>query len=66
MNSRPARRLAGRSGNKSAHMNTISTLSTADLTKALQAADININWSNAEDAQATLGLPRAMVKILEA
>lgn len=34
MNSRPARRLAGRSGNKSAHMNTISTLSTADLTKA--------------------------------
>lgn len=34
MNSRPARRLAGRSGNKSAHMNTISTLSTADLTRA--------------------------------
>jgi ribosomal-protein-alanine N-acetyltransferase len=36
MNSRPARRLAGRSGNKSAHMNTISTLSTADLTRAWQ------------------------------
>lgn len=34
MNSRPARRLAGRSGNKSAHMNTIYTLSTADLTRA--------------------------------
>ena len=35
------------------------------LTKALQAAEININWLNASDAQATLGLPRAMVKILE-
>ena len=45
---------------------TLANEQTADLTKALQAADININWSNAEDAQATLGLPRAMVKILEA
>ena len=35
------------------------------LTKALQAAEININWLNANDAQITLGLPRAMVKILE-
>lgn len=34
MNFRPARLLAGRSGNKSAHMNTISTLSTADLSNA--------------------------------
>ena len=45
---------------------TLNNEQTADLTKALQAAEININWSNAEDAQATLGLPRAMVKILEA
>lgn len=36
MNFRPARLLAGRSGNKSAHMNTISTLSTADLSNAWQ------------------------------
>ena len=36
-----------------------------EITKALQAAEININWLNADDAQATLGLPRAMVKILE-
>lgn len=35
------------------------------LTQALQAAEINLNWLNANDAQATLGLPRAMVKILE-
>ncbi|WP_289047172.1 A/G-specific adenine glycosylase [uncultured Psychrobacter sp.] len=45
---------------------TLANEQVTDLTKALQAADININWSNAEDAQATLGLPRAMVKILEA
>ena len=45
---------------------TLNNEQTADLTKALQAAEININWSNAKDAQATLGLPRAMVKILEA
>ena len=44
---------------------TLANEQTADLTKALQAAEININWSNAKDAQATLGLPRAMVKILE-
>ena len=44
---------------------TLANEQVTDLTKALQAAEININWSNAEDAQATLGLPRAMVKILE-
>ncbi|MBD7948304.1 A/G-specific adenine glycosylase [Psychrobacter communis] len=44
---------------------TLANEQTADLTKALQAAEININWLNASDAQATLGLPRAMVKILE-
>ena len=37
----------------------------AEITEALEAAQININWLNAVDAQATLGLPRAMVKILE-
>lgn len=36
-----------------------------EITEALEAAQININWLNAVDAQATLGLPRAMVKILE-
>src|SRR5690606_11989910 len=45
---------------------TLTNEQTADLAKALQAAEININWLNANDAQATLGLPRAMVKILEA
>ena len=45
---------------------TLANQQVTDLTKALQAAEININWLNASDAQATLGLPRAMVKILEA
>ncbi|WP_201592404.1 A/G-specific adenine glycosylase [Psychrobacter fozii] len=44
---------------------TLNAKQAAEITKALQAADININWLNADDAQATLGLPRAMVKILE-
>ena len=44
---------------------TLNNEQVTDLTKALQAAEININWLNASDAQATLGLPRAMVKILE-
>ncbi|WP_296245791.1 MULTISPECIES: A/G-specific adenine glycosylase [unclassified Psychrobacter] len=44
---------------------TLDNEQVADLTKALQAAEININWLNAENAQTTLGLPRAMVKILE-
>ncbi|WP_201546074.1 A/G-specific adenine glycosylase [Psychrobacter immobilis] len=44
---------------------TLDNEQVTDLTKALQAAEININWLNADDAQTTLGLPRAMVKILE-
>ena len=44
---------------------TLNGEQTVDLTNALQAAEINMNWLNADDAQATLGLPRAMVKILE-
>ena len=44
---------------------TLNNEQAAEITKALQAAEININWLNANDAQATLGLPRAMVKILE-
>ncbi|MGP4120062.1 A/G-specific adenine glycosylase [Psychrobacter aquimaris] len=44
---------------------TLTAKQTAEITEALQAAQININWLNAVDAQATLGLPRAMVKILE-
>ncbi|WP_426223610.1 A/G-specific adenine glycosylase [Psychrobacter sp. DWR1-2-3] len=44
---------------------TLNGEQTVDLTKALQAAEINMNWLNADAAQATLGLPRAMVKILE-
>ena len=44
---------------------TLANEQVTALTKALQAAEININWLNASDAQATLGLPRAMVKILE-
>ncbi|WP_201555614.1 A/G-specific adenine glycosylase [Psychrobacter sp. 72-O-c] len=44
---------------------TLSAEQTQELTTALQAAEINVNWLNGDDAQATLGLPRAMVKILE-
>ena len=44
---------------------TLNTKQITEITEALQAAEINIHWLNAVDAQATLGLPRAMVKILE-
>jgi len=44
---------------------TLNNEQVAEITEALQAAEININWLNADDAQATLGLPRAMVKILK-
>ncbi len=44
---------------------TLDNEQVQEITQALQAAEININWLNADDAQATLGLPRAMVKILE-
>ncbi|HAV47799.1 MAG TPA: A/G-specific adenine glycosylase [Psychrobacter sp.] len=44
---------------------TLTNEQVTDLTTTLQAADVNINWLSAKDAQATLGLPRAMVKILE-
>ena len=44
---------------------TLNAKQATDITKALQAAEININWLNSDDAQTTLGLPRAMVKILE-
>ena len=44
---------------------TLNAKQTAEMTEALQAAEINIHWLNVNDAQATLGLPRAMVKILE-
>ena len=44
---------------------TLDNEQVQEITQALQAAEININWLNSDDAQATLGLPRAMVKILE-
>ena len=44
---------------------TLNDKQATEITKALQSAQININWLNADDAQVTLGLPRAMVKILE-
>ena len=44
---------------------TLNNEQVQEITQALQAAEININWLNSDDAQATLGLPRAMVKILE-
>ena len=44
---------------------TLDNEQVQEITQVLQAAEININWLNADDAQATLGLPRAMVKILE-
>ncbi|MEN2752398.1 A/G-specific adenine glycosylase [Psychrobacter sp. FBL11] len=47
------------------HSLTLDAKQTAEISKALQAADINIIWLNADEAQATLGLPRAMIKVLE-
>ena len=44
---------------------TLNAEQAAEITEALQSAEININWLNTDDAQATLGLPRAMIKILE-
>ncbi|MBP2279860.1 A/G-specific adenine glycosylase [Psychrobacter sp. PL19] len=44
---------------------TLNTEQSQELTTALQAAEINVNWLNSNEAQATLGLPRAMVKILQ-
>ena len=44
---------------------TLNNEQVQEITQALQAAEININWLNSDDAQVTLGLPRAMVKILE-
>ncbi|WP_201528314.1 A/G-specific adenine glycosylase [Psychrobacter frigidicola] len=44
---------------------TLNAKQSQQLTSALQAAEINMTWLNSNDAQATLGLPRAMVKILE-
>ena len=44
---------------------TLNTKQATEITEALQSAEININWLNADDAQTTLGLPRAMIKILE-
>ncbi|MDE0491363.1 A/G-specific adenine glycosylase [Psychrobacter sp. A3] len=44
---------------------TLDNKQTTALSTALQAAEINIHWLTADDARVTLGLPRAMVKILE-
>lgn len=44
---------------------TLSAEQAQALTKVLQAADINVVWSSSNDAQATLGLPKAMVKVLK-
>jgi A/G-specific adenine glycosylase len=44
---------------------TLSAEQAQELTKALQAADNNVVWSDSNQAQATLGLPKAMVKVLE-
>ncbi len=35
------------------------------ISKILHAAEVNLNWLNASEAQEKLGLPRAMVKVLE-
>ena len=35
------------------------------ISKILHAAEVNLNWLNASKAQETLGLPRAMIKIIE-
>lgn len=43
---------------------TLSAEQAAKLTSALQEADINVVWLSGAKAQATLGLPKAMVKVL--
>ncbi len=44
---------------------TLDAKQSQELTTLLATAEINVNWLNASDAQEKLGLPRAMVKILE-
>ncbi len=44
---------------------TLNNKQAQDISKILQAAEVNLNWLNASEAQETLGLPRAMVKIIE-
>ena len=44
---------------------TLDNEQTQEIAKILQAAEVSINWLNAGEAQDKLGLPRAMVKILE-
>ena len=44
---------------------TLNAKQAAELTQALENADINLVWADSAKAQATLGLPKAMVKVLE-
>lgn len=44
---------------------TLDDKQAQDISKILQAAEVNLNWLNASEAQETLGLPRAMVRIME-
>lgn len=44
---------------------TLDDKQAQDISKILQAAEVNLNWLNASEAQETLGLPRAMVKIID-
>ena len=44
---------------------TLDDKQAQEITKILQAAEVNMNWLNASEAQETLGLPRAMVKIID-
>lgn len=44
---------------------TLNAKQAAELTQALENADINALWLSGVKAQATLGLPKAMVKVLE-
>ena len=44
---------------------TLDAKQARQLTKLLQMAEVNLNWLNKDNAQETLGLPRAMEKIIE-
>ena len=44
---------------------TLNAKQAAELTQALENGDINSVWADSAKAQATLGLPKAMVKVLE-
>ena len=44
---------------------TLDAMQTEDITQILQAAEVNMTWLTPQKARDSLGLPRAMIKILD-